>query len=186
MARRRPDDLSFDEFGDIDGRFQDDFAEDGRFLPSRNPRGGGGSRSNFIPIRKPSLGENPIPPLGGTNGDIKPTKDLIASIGTLTTKYYDLKIERKVDGKWVESPSDNLSKRGNRTLSDLSAIQTKLISFNLGFKDIVQVNQGKYFEVIVKNTSNSNSAKIKAKKLAGDLLVNDIIEDYKIIKIVKI
>ena len=59
-------------------------------------------------------------------------------------------------------------------------------SFNLGFKDIVQVNQGKYFEVIVKNTSNSNSAKIKAKKLAGDLLVNDIIEDYKIIKIVKI
>ena len=133
MARRRPDDLFFDEFGDNDGRFQDDFAEDGRFLPSRNPRGGGGGRSDFIPIRKPSLGESPIPPFGGTKGDIKPTKDLIAPIGNLTTKYYDLKIERKVDGKWVESPSDNLSKRGNRTLSDLSAIQTKLISFNLGF-----------------------------------------------------
>ena len=105
MARRRPDDLFFDEFGDNDGRFQDDFAEDGRFLPSRNPRGGGGgggrNRSDFIPIRKPSLGESPIPPRGGTKGDIKPTKDLIAPIGNLTTKYYDLKIERKVDGKWV-------------------------------------------------------------------------------------
>ncbi len=62
----------------------------------------------------------------------------------------------------------------------------KNASFNLGLKDIVQVNQGKYFEVVIKNSSNSNLAKTKAKKLAEDLLVNDVIEDYKIIKIKRI
>ena len=57
---------------------------------------------------------------------------------------------------------------------------------NLGYKDIIEVSQGKYFEVIVKNSNSIDNAKEKARKLSKNLLVNEIIEEYKIIKVTKV
>ena len=55
-------------------------------------------------------------------------------------------------------------------------------ALNIGLKDIVEVNQGKYFEVIIKNSKDLKQAKDKAEKLSSDLLVNEVIEEFKIIK----
>ena len=62
----------------------------------------------------------------------------------------------------------------------------KKAAINQGLNDIFEVSQGKYFEVIVKNSADQNKAKIKAVKLSEQLLVNEVIEEYKIIKVKKI
>ena len=62
----------------------------------------------------------------------------------------------------------------------------KNAALNIGLKDVVDVTQGKYFEVLIKNCSNLNQANDKAEKLSNDLLVNEIIEEFKIIKIKKL
>ena len=53
---------------------------------------------------------------------------------------------------------------------------------NLGFTELKSIRQGKFFEVEV-DELDQRKAEIKIKEMCEKLLVNLIIEDYKIIKI---
>lgn len=57
---------------------------------------------------------------------------------------------------------------------------------SLGIKNILNIKQGKYFEVLLKNISDKNKAKQIAKNLSEKLLCNEVIEDYKIVTIEKL
>ena len=59
-------------------------------------------------------------------------------------------------------------------------IQTTLK--NLGFAELKSVRQGKFFEVEI-DELDQRKAEIKIKEMCEKLLVNLIIEDYKIVKI---
>tara|TARA_B100000902_G_scaffold321669_1_gene314681 strand:- start:15 stop:257 length:243 start_codon:yes stop_codon:yes gene_type:complete len=50
----------------------------------------------------------------------------------------------------------------------------------MGFNDINEVRQGKYFEIDTKE-SNPNKAKEKVEEMCTKLLANQVIENYKII-----
>ena len=50
---------------------------------------------------------------------------------------------------------------------------------NMGYKEIINVRQGKYFEIEL-NTSYKNEAKKKIEEICKKLLANTIIEDYDI------
>ena len=50
----------------------------------------------------------------------------------------------------------------------------------MGFKDVNEVRQGKYFEIDTKETDN-NKAKVKVEEMCKKLLANLVIENYKII-----
>ena len=50
----------------------------------------------------------------------------------------------------------------------------------MGFKDINEVRQGKYFEIDTKET-DSDKAKTKVEEMCKKLLANLVIENYKII-----
>ena len=50
----------------------------------------------------------------------------------------------------------------------------------MGFKDINEVRQGKYFEIDTKET-NPKKAKDKVEEMCKKLLANLVIENYKII-----
>ena len=50
----------------------------------------------------------------------------------------------------------------------------------MGFKDIAEVRQGKYFEIDTKE-SDPNKAKEKVEEMCKKLLANLVIENYKII-----
>ena len=50
----------------------------------------------------------------------------------------------------------------------------------MGFKDVNEVRQGKYFEIDVKE-SDPNKAKIAVEEMCKKLLANLVIEDYKIL-----
>ena len=50
----------------------------------------------------------------------------------------------------------------------------------MGFNDIEEVRQGKYFEIDTKETDN-NKAKAKVEEMCKKLLANLVIENYKII-----
>ena len=54
---------------------------------------------------------------------------------------------------------------------------------SLGIKNILDIKQGKYFEVLLKNISDKNNAEKIAKNLSEKLLCNKVIEDYKIVTI---
>ena len=49
----------------------------------------------------------------------------------------------------------------------------------MGFNDVDNVRQGKYFEIEIKE-SNETKAKTKVKEMCEKLLANLVIEDYKI------
>ena len=51
----------------------------------------------------------------------------------------------------------------------------------MGFKDVSEVRQGKYFEIDVKE-SDSTKAKNVVEDMCKKLLANLVIEDYKIIE----
>jgi len=51
----------------------------------------------------------------------------------------------------------------------------------MGFKDIDQVRQGKYFEIEIKE-ENLQKAEKKVEDMCKKLLANLVIEDYKIIQ----
>jgi len=53
---------------------------------------------------------------------------------------------------------------------------------NLGFAELKSIRQGKFFEVEV-DELDQRKAEIKIKEMCEKLLVNLIIEDYKIVKI---
>jgi phosphoribosylformylglycinamidine synthase PurS subunit len=50
----------------------------------------------------------------------------------------------------------------------------------MGFEDVNEVRQGKYFEIDTKETDNS-IAKAKVEEMCKKLLANLVIENYKII-----
>ena len=50
----------------------------------------------------------------------------------------------------------------------------------MGFDDVNEVRQGKYFEIDTKET-DSNTAKAKVEEMCKKLLANLVIENYKII-----
>ena len=50
----------------------------------------------------------------------------------------------------------------------------------MGFQDINEVRQGKYFEIDTKETDN-DKAKAKVEEMCEKLLANLVIENYKII-----
>ena len=50
----------------------------------------------------------------------------------------------------------------------------------MGFDDLNEVRQGKYFEIDIKETDN-NKAKAKVEEMCKKLLTNLVIENYKII-----
>jgi len=50
----------------------------------------------------------------------------------------------------------------------------------MGFGDVNEVRQGKYFEIDIKETDN-NKAKVKVEEMCNKLLANLVIENYKII-----
>ena len=50
----------------------------------------------------------------------------------------------------------------------------------MGFKDVNEVRQGKYFEIDTKET-DSDKAKSKVEEMCKKLLANLVIENYKII-----
>ncbi len=57
---------------------------------------------------------------------------------------------------------------------------------SININNIMDVKQGKYFEVTLDNIKSSNIAKDLAIKLSEKLLCNEVIEDYKIVKIRKL
>ena len=50
----------------------------------------------------------------------------------------------------------------------------------MGFENISEVRQGKYFEIETKETDD-NKAKVKVEEMCKKLLANLVIENYKII-----
>ena len=50
---------------------------------------------------------------------------------------------------------------------------------NMGYQNVTNVRQGKYFEIEV-NESDKDKAKIVAEEICKKLLTNTVIEDYKI------
>ena len=50
----------------------------------------------------------------------------------------------------------------------------------MGFNNVNEVRQGKYFEIDTKETDN-NKAKVKVEEMCKKLLANLVIENYKII-----
>ena len=50
---------------------------------------------------------------------------------------------------------------------------------NMGYQNITNVRQGKYFEIEV-NESDKDKAKIVAEEICKKLLTNTVIENYKI------
>ena len=50
---------------------------------------------------------------------------------------------------------------------------------NMGYLNITNVRQGKYFEIEI-NESDKNKAKIVAEEICKKLLTNTVIEDYTI------
>ena len=51
----------------------------------------------------------------------------------------------------------------------------------MGFDNIDEVRQGKYFEIDIKE-NDINKAKVKVEEMCKKLLANLVIEDYQIIK----
>lgn len=57
---------------------------------------------------------------------------------------------------------------------------------SLNIKNILDIKQGKYFEVVLDYIKDKKSAMLLAKTLAEKLLCNEVIEDYRVLNIKKI
>lgn len=51
----------------------------------------------------------------------------------------------------------------------------------LGFENIADVRQGKYFEIALDSAMTNEQAKEIAEKIARDVLANPVIEDYQVV-----
>lgn len=50
----------------------------------------------------------------------------------------------------------------------------------LGYKNITDIRQGKYFEVALDPSVSEAEAKAQAEKIASDILANPVIEEYRV------
>jgi phosphoribosylformylglycinamidine synthase PurS subunit len=50
----------------------------------------------------------------------------------------------------------------------------------LGFEQITDIRQGKYFEIALDSALTETEAKETAEKIARDVLANPVIEDYRV------
>lgn len=50
----------------------------------------------------------------------------------------------------------------------------------LGFNDVAEIRQGKYFEIALEAGLSEEDAKNTAEKIAKDVLANPVIEDYRV------
>lgn len=50
----------------------------------------------------------------------------------------------------------------------------------LGFENVADIRQGKYFEIALDDNLSEKQAQEIAEKIAKDVLANPVIEDYKI------
>lgn len=50
----------------------------------------------------------------------------------------------------------------------------------LGYKQIADVRQGKYFEIVLEDASSPEEATAAVEKIARDVLTNPVIEDYRV------
>jgi phosphoribosylformylglycinamidine synthase subunit PurS len=50
----------------------------------------------------------------------------------------------------------------------------------LGYQRITDIRQGKYFEIALDDSVNESEARQAAEKIAGDVLANPVIEDYRV------
>ena len=50
----------------------------------------------------------------------------------------------------------------------------------LGYKDVADIRQGKYFEIALNADLPESEAKTTAEKIAKDVLANPVIEDYRV------
>lgn len=50
----------------------------------------------------------------------------------------------------------------------------------LGFSKVTDIRQGKYFEIALDGSIDEAEAKEAIDKIAGDVLANPVIEDYKV------
>ena len=51
---------------------------------------------------------------------------------------------------------------------------------SLGYKNISDVRQGKYFEISLDDAVSETDARDSAEKIAKDILTNPIVEDYRV------
>ena len=50
----------------------------------------------------------------------------------------------------------------------------------LGFENVADIRQGKYFEIALDSALSQTEAQTTAEKIAKDVLANPVIEDYKV------
>ena len=50
----------------------------------------------------------------------------------------------------------------------------------LGYKQIADVRQGKYFEIVLDDSASELEATAAIEKIARDVLTNPVIEDYRV------
>lgn len=50
----------------------------------------------------------------------------------------------------------------------------------LGYQQIADIRQGKYFEIALDASVNETEAQAAAEKIAADVLANPVIEDYRV------
>ena len=50
----------------------------------------------------------------------------------------------------------------------------------LGYQQIADIRQGKYFEIALDDSVNETEAREAAEKIASDVLANPVIEDYRV------
>jgi phosphoribosylformylglycinamidine synthase len=50
----------------------------------------------------------------------------------------------------------------------------------MGYKSIADIRQGKYFEIAIDPSADESDARRSVEKIAGDVLANPVIEDYRV------
>jgi phosphoribosylformylglycinamidine synthase len=50
----------------------------------------------------------------------------------------------------------------------------------MGFDKIADIRQGKYFEIALADDITEDQARASAEKIAGDMLANPVIEDFRV------
>jgi phosphoribosylformylglycinamidine synthase len=52
---------------------------------------------------------------------------------------------------------------------------------SLGYKDVAEIRQGKYFEIVLNADLPETEVKTTVEKIAKDVLANPVIEDYQVV-----